>query len=195
MEERRQTVPKFPLQLGIVCAVFLLSSVRARADNVTMSLEDLGHGTYRLEGHMKLQGPPYDAWKVLTDYEHISRFVSSLRKSTVKDSTTDRILLEQEALGKEFIFSKRIRVLLQVTEMPYKRIMFEDVSHSDFSFYEGSWEIQSSATGLDVVYRLNCKRLFMVPNIIAKDALKKAATELLSEVYAEIMRRKSGDSK
>ena len=62
---------------------------------------------------MKVPGPPYDVWRVLTDYEHISKFVSSLRKSTVKESTTDRLLLEQEALGKEFVFSKRIRVLLQ----------------------------------------------------------------------------------
>ena len=155
-----------------------------------MSLEDAGHGTYRLEGHMKVPGPPYDAWRVLTDYEHIAKFVSSLRKSSVKESTPDRLLLEQEALGKEFVFSKRIRVLLQITELPYKRILFEDVSHVDFQFYEGSWEIQSGAEGLDVVYRLNCKRLFMVPDALAKDALKKSAISLLSEVRTEIMRRK-----
>ncbi len=100
MKARRQTILRLPLRLGIVCAVFLLAVGRLQAEDVTMALEDLGHGTYRLEGHMKVPGPPYDVWKVLTDYEHISKFVSSLRKSTVKESTTDRLLLEQEALGK-----------------------------------------------------------------------------------------------
>jgi hypothetical protein len=158
-----------------------------------MSLDDLGHGTYRLEGHMSVPGPPYDTWKVLTDYEHISDFVSSLRKSAVTDSTTDRLLLEQEALGREFVFSKRIRVLLQVTEIPYKEILFEDVSHADFAFYEGSWEILSRDSGLDVVYRLSCKRQFAVPNVLAKDALKKSAKGLLNQVRTEVLRRKGGD--
>jgi hypothetical protein len=189
MSTRRQTIPTVALRLGIVCAVFLLAGNLLYAEDVTMNLEDLGHGTYRLEGHLKVVGSAYDVWKVLTDYENISKFVSSLRKSTVKESTTDRLLLEQEALGKEFIFSKRIRVLLQITEIPYKRIIFEDISHVDFGFYEGSWEIHPGTSGLDVVYRLNCKRLFTVPNVLAKDALKKSAEDLLSEVRAEIIRR------
>jgi hypothetical protein len=178
------------LTLSFIGAALLLSP--ARADNLTMNLEDLGHGTYRLEGRFKLAGSPYDVWKVLTDFEHISTFVTSLRKSAVTQSTTDRILLEQEALGKEFVFTKKIRVLLQVTEMPYRRILFEDTSHTDFTFYEGSWEIQSVQGGLDVIYRLSCKRNFMVPNALAKDALRKSAEELLAQVQAEVLRRKQG---
>src|ERR1043166_4938894 len=125
--ERRTTISWGILKWTIVVAAFLCLQT-AHAE-VTMALEDLGHGTYRLEGHMRVPGPPYDAWRVLTDYEHISKFVTSLRKSSIKESTTDRLILEQEALGKEFVFSKRIRVMLQVTEIPYKRILFEDVSH------------------------------------------------------------------
>jgi hypothetical protein len=192
METRRRTILNFPRRLGIVCAVLLMVVGRAQAEDVTMALEDLGHGTYRLDGHLKVPGSPYDVWRVLTDYEHIANFVSSLRKSTVKESTTDRLLLEQEALGNEFVFSKRIRVVLQVTEIPYKRIMFEDVSHTDFAFYEGSWDIQGGLSGCDVVYRLSCKRLFTVPNILAKDALKKSAESLLAQVRAEILRRNKG---
>ena len=194
MTGRRQIAYRFFLATGGVCATLLLAGGRAIAENVSMALQDLGQGAYRLEGHLKVAGPPYNAWRVLTDYEHISNFVSSLRKSAVKGSTTERLLLEQEALGKEFIFSKRIRVLLQVTEIPYKRILFEDVSHTDFAFYEGSWEIHGHASGLDIVYRLSCKRLFTVPNIIAKDALKKSAEGLLVEVRAEILRRQEGGS-
>jgi hypothetical protein len=175
---------------GLLCAMAMAPARSFATEGVTLNLEDLGHGTYRIEGHLKVAGPPYDAWRVLTDYEHIADFVSSLRKSSVKDSTTDRVLLEQEALGKEFVFSKRIQVLLQVTEIPYKKVIFEDISHKDFEFYEGTWEIQSTPEGLDIVYRLNCKRTFIVPNMIAKDALKKSVEGLLAEVRTEILRRK-----
>lgn len=176
----------------ILCAALLFSAGRVMAQDVTMALQDLGHGTYRLEGRFKGTASPYDVWRVLTDYENISHFVSSLRMSSVRESTTDRILLEQEALGKKFVFTKRIRVMLQVTEMPYKRVIFEDTLHADFSFYEGSWEIHKTAEGVEVVYRLSCQRKFMVPNALAKDALRQSAEDLLSEVRAEVLRRKQG---
>jgi len=188
----RRPISQRILQVGLMGAVLLWGRQPVLAEDVVMNLQDLGKGTYRLEGQFHIAGAPYDVWKVLTDYEHISSFVSSLRKSSVKESTTDRIMLEQEALGKEFVFSKRIRVMLQVSEIPYKRIDFEDVLHKDFSFYEGAWEIKSSGTGVDVHYKLSCRRLFVVPNVIAKDALKKSATELLAEVRAEVLRRKEG---
>jgi hypothetical protein len=180
--------------VGLLCAVLMAPARSLAAEGVTLNLEDLSHGTYRLEGHIHVGATPYDAWKVLTDYEHMSSFVSSLRKSAVQDSTTDRLLLEQEALGKEFFITKKIRVLLQVTEVPYKKIIFEDVSHKDFAFYEGKWEILAAPEGLDIAYRLNCKRLFMVPDFIAKNALKKSAEGLLSEVRQEILHRKGGSS-
>lgn len=196
MKTGRRMIELSGLSRAILCAALLFAGRVARADTVTMALDDLGKGTYRLEGHIKVPGPTYDAWRVLTDYEHIQNFVTSLRKSSVRESSTDRLVLEQEALGKEFVFTKKIRVLMQVTEMPYKRIMFEDISHEDFYFYEGSWEILSvPGNGLDVVYRLSCKRKFMVPNAIAKDALRKSATDLLSQVRAEILRRKQGGSR
>lgn len=191
---RRLAISRVVATLGIVGAVFLGSARVSRAESVTMALEDLGKGTYRLEGHIRLNASPYEVWRVLTDYERISNFVSSLRKSAIKESSTEKLLLEQEALGREFIFTKRIRVILQVTELPYRRIIFEDTSHDDFTFYEGSWEIRPVTGGLDVLYRLSCQRKFMVPNALAKDALKKSATELLSEVYQEIVRRSKTDT-
>jgi hypothetical protein len=187
---------KFPQRIArwsitaILCGAWLAGAASAQAENVTMHLQDLGHGAYALEGHMAVDATPYEAWKVLTDYENISRFVSSLRKSAIKDSTPDRLLLEQEALGKALFITRRIRVLLQVSEMPYHTVNFEDVAHKDFEYYKGSWEIRGTAGGLDVVYTLNCKRRFVVPNFVARDALKKSAEGLLAEVRAEILRRK-----
>lgn len=172
----------------IVCAILFMGGW-ARAEAISMQLEDQGHGAYRLEGHINVKATAYQTWKVLTDYENISNFVSSLRKSEIKDSSTERVLLEQEALGKKFFISKKISVLLQVTEVPYKRIDFEDTLNKDFAYYKGSWEIRNTDIGLDVVYHLDCQRLFIVPNFIAKDALKKSAEDLLADVQKEILRR------
>src|SRR5450631_954317 len=99
-DRRRISGGRFIPLAGLLCAVLMAPAGSFAAEGVTLNLEDLSHGTYRLEGHIHVAATPYDAWKVLTDYEHMSSFVSSLRKSAVQDSTTDRLLLEQEALGK-----------------------------------------------------------------------------------------------
>lgn len=189
--ERRRGFIRHFITMGILC-VALGWGGTAHAEGPVMALADLGQGTYKLEGHIMTQAEPYAVWKVLTDYENISTFVSSLRKSEVKGSTTERILLEQEALGKKFFISRRVRVLLQVAEMPYKRIEFEDTLKEDFDFYRGSWEIESGTGGNHIFYRLHCKRRFVVPNFIAKDALRKSAEELLKDVEREILRRHPG---
>ncbi len=173
----------------MLCAALLSGGWARAADGVTMNLEDLGKGRYRLEGHISVQASAYQTWKVLTDYENIAQFVSSLRKSQVKDSNIERVLLEQEALGKKFFITRKVRVLLEVTELPYKRIEFEDTLKKDFSYYRGSWEIRSVGNGLDVIYRLECQRHFVVPNFIAKEALKNSAADLLADVQREILRR------
>jgi len=175
----------------IFCAV-LFSLGTARAEDVTMRLDDQGHGRYSLEGHITVKASAYQIWKVLTDYENIAHFVTSLRKSEIKDSSTERVLLEQQALGRKFFITRQIHVLLQVTEFPYKRIEFEDILKKDFASYKGSWEVRPAEEGLDVVYRLDCERLFVIPNFVAKDALKKSATELLKDVQHEIERRVKG---
>jgi hypothetical protein len=189
---RRMTILQRHILPGIVCAALWASSAAWAAEEASMQLEDQGQGRYSLVGRMTVEVSPYQAWKVLTDYENIARFVSSLRKSEIKDSNTEGVVLEQEALGKKFFISRRVRVLLQIAEFPYRRIEFEDTLKKDFSHYKGSWEIQKTESMLEVVYRLDCQRLFAVPNFIAKDALKKNALELLRDVQREIHRRSQG---
>jgi hypothetical protein len=188
-EGARRTTPQVPLFLGVVCAAFLLAASHIYAADVSMGLQDLGQGTYRLEGQLIVQAPVETAWDVLTDYAHITDFVPTLRRSVILDQRGSRVLLQQEAVGKALFFSKKIRVLLSIQEEPRVRILFKDVSLQDFASYEGSWEIQDTTPTLHLIYRLECQRRFAVPNFIAKDVFRHNAERLLEDVRLEILRR------
>ena len=54
------------------------------------------------------------AWEVLTDYEGIGRFVSSIRQSTIKKREVGRVLLEQHGVGRAWIVSLPMHVVLDV---------------------------------------------------------------------------------
>jgi hypothetical protein len=170
-------------------APFFPARLSADPGPVVMKLQDRGGGTYSLEGGFDVRASSASVWEVLSDYQHLAGFVSSLKKSNVKQAHDGKILLEQEALGKVLLFSRRVRVLLKVTEEPYARIRFEDVSRRDFEFYRGSWEIAPGASGSVVVYRLDCRRRFAAPNFLSKKVLRKNARELLAQVRREILKR------
>src|SRR4051794_31311082 len=120
---RPQRISWFPLST-LLCGALLVFPPSAVAEALSMELKDLGQGMYRLEGHFAVRSSRSDVWGVLTDYNHIDHFVSSLRRSEVKEAVPGRVLLEQVALGRVLIFSRHIRVLLEVNEEPFSRIRF-----------------------------------------------------------------------
>lgn len=177
------------LILFIAGGIALFFQRSSWADEVSVVLKEK-EGVYFLEGRFFVKAPLQAAWEVLVDYDHIGEFVSSIRKSVVKERRGDYLLLEQAARASFFfLFSKNIYVLLKVREEPYRRIDFEDISHKDFAFYKGSWAIKENDKGLEIFYATQASPRFNSPSFIAKRGFVKSAKSLLSEVRLEIFRR------
>jgi hypothetical protein len=146
-------------------------------------------GVDGLKGRFYVAADPAVAWGVLTDYERIPRFVSSMKVSRIelREDPQD-LLLTQEAEGGILFFTKRVHVLLKVHETPMTTIDFEDVDNRDFSLYRGSWTITPCPQGgVSVVYQLNAHRKFDVP--LAGDAMNGGVRDLLTDVQKEIFYR------
>ena len=74
-------------------------------------------GVYVVEGAFDVTAPRSMAWDVLTDYDGIDNFVSSMQRSVVRERHPDHVIVEQDGVGKLFVFSKRIHVVLEVREV------------------------------------------------------------------------------
>src|SRR5262245_29342018 len=72
---------------------------------VTVDVENGAGKTYVVDAAFDVNVPASLAWEVLTDYEGIGRFVSSIRQSTVKRREAGRVLLEQHGVGRAWIVS------------------------------------------------------------------------------------------
>ncbi|OGR93691.1 MAG: hypothetical protein A2992_07795 [Elusimicrobia bacterium RIFCSPLOWO2_01_FULL_59_12] len=178
-----------PAVFGFLCAALSALAGPSHAKPVWIELQDLGRGHYRMEGKITADVSREAAWGVLSDYDRLHHFVGTLRRSRVKESRPEYILLEQEGVARVYFFSHTVRVLLKIREERHKRILFEDVLHKDFSLYRGSWQLQKGPDGLQVIYRLECRRRFWAPNFIAKDALRKNAESLMADVRQEMIGR------
>jgi hypothetical protein len=158
-------------------------------DAVSMTILDIGQGGYSVRGEFDVAAPQALAWAVLSDYGRIGDFVSSVRKSIVLESGPAYALVEQEGSGRVLIFSKRVHVVLHVTEENQRTIVFRDVSGKDFSAYDGQWDIRYECGVTHVSYLLNATLRSRKPGFLVRGSMQSSARELLEQVRAEMMRR------
>lgn len=148
-----------------------------------------GEAGLEVEGRCPVDAPATVAWQVLTDYDGIRHFVPSMRESRVTERADGHLLVEQVAVGRMLLFSRRFRTTLLVEEVPPTTIRFEDVLRRDFESYRGEWRIEERPGGVEIVYRVGARPSFSVPDFVARGVFRRTARDLLAQVRAEIERR------
>jgi hypothetical protein len=179
---------RFALSLALAVAVVQRA---AEADPVDVAIRESEQGTYVVEGGFTVDAARPVVWAVLTDYEGIHDFVSSIRRSVVTERHPDHLLLLQEGVGRIFVFSKSIHVLLEVREDPERTIAFRDVCGKSFESYAGKWRIEDGDQGLRVSYTLRAKPAFRQPGFVTRKSMRDNVRRLLEEVRLEIESRRS----
>ena len=175
---------------GLIVIAMLAWPMMTTAQEVHVTLRETAPGTYFLNGEFVVQASSSTAWNVITDYDNIGKFVSSIRFSRVLKREPDSAVIEQEGSGRFLFFSRRVKLTLAVKESPPDHVGFRDIKKSQFNRYEGSWTITSSTSGCSVKYELvAAPNTSLVLKFATKSVLRKNVRQLLNEVRAEIERR------
>ena len=169
----------------------LFLTPRAFCSDIKVSLEQgQARGAYHLAGKFAVEAGTAVIWGVLTDYDGIGSFVSSVKSSRVLRREPEATVIEQEGDGWFLFFSRRIKLTLAVREHNPAGIDFRDLDGSQFKQYEGSWRISPSTGGCVVAYELTAQPDSSIgPRFAARKALRKNVQSQLEEVRAEIKRR------
>ena len=128
------------------------------------------------------------ATTVLTDYEQISRFLPDVTRSVVVQREDGHIVVEQEAVARVLMFSKRVYLLLDVHQED-GIIRFSDRSGRSFSRYEGSWRLTGGDERTTIAYELTARPSFDVPEFILGRLLKRDAKKMIEGLRQEMARR------
>jgi hypothetical protein len=184
------TLRRLPRFTGLVVVLSILSAPVLGANTpITVDVERAADEAYTVAAAFDVNVPASIAWEVLTDYEGIGRFVSSIRHSTIKRRESGRVLLEQHGVGRAWIISLPMHVVLDVREHGQRVLAFHDVCGKSFSVYEGSWELSEVNGGTRVTYRLKADPTGRQPAMLARSAIKGSVKTLLDEVRKEIVTR------
>lgn len=183
----RRRLPHFS---GLLVVLSILSAPALGANTpITVDVDRAADKAYTVDAAFDVNVPASVAWEVLTDYEGIGRFVTSIRQSTIKRREAGRVLLEQHGVGRAWIISLPMHVVLEVREHDQRVLAFHDVCGKSFNVYEGSWELTPIAGGTRVAYRLKADPTGRQPAMLAKSAIKGSVKTLLGEVRKEIVAR------
>ena len=180
------TTPLVVVMLGIAFTAGLADSRPARGQADVQVREN--HGVYTVDATFPVSQPPAAVLAVLTDYEQIPRYMPDVRKSIVHERTASGAVVEQEAVSKVMLFSKRVHLVLDVQEAA-RTIRFRDTCGRSFSQYEGLWTLAEDRAGTSVRYQLTAKPSFDVPEFLLKRLLRRDATEMIERLQREIERR------
>jgi carbon monoxide dehydrogenase subunit G len=194
---RRPALPLAPVARAALVALVLMPWPPAAASQqpvlagsfseVVVAFTDLGDSTMRLEGRFTTAAPRAAVWSVLTDYDHIPAFVSSMRSSRIRARGDGFVLVEQESVARVLWIRRAFTVLLRVREEPDRSIAFDDVGKTSFDRYKGSWTLQETPGGIEVLYRLTAKTRLV--GFLTRGPSQSMVKELLEQVRAEVNRR------
>jgi len=164
-------------------AIAIPAIVVAQNEPLVTVTED--NGTYKVAATFTVPEAESFALATLTDYAQIPRFMPEVLTSTVLERSEDRAVVEQEAVARFMMFSKRVHLVLEVHEDP-GTIRFRDRCGESFAHYEGVWTIAERDGETHVTYELSANPSFDVPEFLLKRLLKRDASQMIERLKAEI---------
>jgi len=157
------------------------------AEDLAIEVEQTGE-RFSVRARATLAAPPELAWRVLTDYENLPRFIPGLTHSAVQLRGAGRVLLEQKGEARFLVFSFPIEVRLEVSESPPAWISSRAVG-GNVKRMDGRYELQPGAAGVRLRYTGELEPDFALPPLIGPYVLRTMVEEQFAAMVAEIERR------
>lgn len=142
-------------------------------------------GVFRVSATFTIAQPSAYALATLTDYPSIPRFMPEVRTSNVLELVNNRAVVEQEAVARFAVFSKRVHLVLEIDQEP-EALRFRDRCGTSFTRYEGLWSFVERDGRTYITYELSAKPAFDVPGFMLKRLLKRDAVHMIERLSTEI---------
>jgi ribosome-associated toxin RatA of RatAB toxin-antitoxin module len=145
-------------------------------------------GVYAVTARFDVPQTASIAFAVLTDYEQIPRFMPDVKTSIVRERFPGGLIVEQEAVARMMMFSKRIHLLLEV-HAEGDTVRFRDCSGRSFARYEGAWRLAMQDGRTVITYELSARPSFEVPEFLLTRLLRRDASRMIDRLRSEIAAR------
>jgi ribosome-associated toxin RatA of RatAB toxin-antitoxin module len=183
-QETEVTATRLLLWTGVAILAATLDATAATGSEPVVSVRERD-GAYVIAASFTVPAGAAVVRDVLTDYASIPRFMPGVETSRVLDRGDGRLRVEQEAVSRYMMFSKRVHLVLDIEE-DVDAIRFRDRCNRSFSLYEGVWTIATTGTSTELTYELTAKPAFGVPGFVLRKLLDRDARAMIDGLRDEI---------
>lgn len=185
-----QLLAPHPLTLTACSPVDIgFASDACTLDTIQQVMERLPKGTRRLAVQLRLGLDPLWLWAVLTDYEHLHRFIPNLSSSRQLWRRGARVALEQVGCQQFCGMRFSARVQLELEEIPDQGRLAFHMLDGDFRRFEGVWQVGHDATSSWLLYDLTVQGKPGMPIGLIEQRLQQDLAANLRGVQQEAQRR------
>jgi ribosome-associated toxin RatA of RatAB toxin-antitoxin module len=128
------------------------------------------------------------AWEVLSDYDHLARFIPDMKSSRVVSRDGNRVRVEQKGDFGFFFYRQPVEVILEVVEEPRRRIDARRIS-GNIRDLETRYELDASDAGVKLDYVGRFIPDFSVPPFFGMAMVRRVIERRFRSMVEEIVRR------
>ncbi len=137
-----------------------------------------------------VRATPQEAWAVMTDYDHATKFISKLEKSLILSRTDTMLLVSQKGTMGWGPFSVPLETVTEVRLTPYEKMHGRMVS-GNMKKNESTTRLIADASGTRVVYHLESIPDLWMPPLIGRALVEFETRARFRQLVEEILRRKA----
>ena len=129
------------------------------------------------------------AWDVLTDFEHMARFISNVKSSRVTSINGDKLQVEQKGVANHGPLSFSFESVREIELKPIEKISSRILSGS-MKKLDGITLLMADGAGTRVVYHADSIPNSYVPPIIGPKFIENESRHQFEEMRTEMLKRK-----
>ncbi len=183
------------MRLSIFLSVLLLcAAASCPAQEIGVKVERRGEAVI-VDVEATAPGTLREAWTVLTDYDHMASFISSLTASRIVERRdADSLHVMQAGQTKVAFMTFGFEAVRAVELVPMREIRSSLVS-GDFSAYASTTSISPVPSGTRIVHHGEYVPRKWLPPMIGRAVIERETRRQYQEIIAEIERRVSASKR
>lgn len=131
---------------------------------------------------------PDIAWAVLSDYDHLARFIPDMKSSRVILRDGNRVRVEQRGDVGFFFYREPVNVILEIHEEPPYRMTARSIE-GNVRGLETRYDLHSSTSGVKLDYAGRFVPEFTIPPLIGMPIVSRLIERRFRAMVEEIQRR------
>jgi uncharacterized protein YndB with AHSA1/START domain len=174
----------------IACQFVSIPLAAETTPDISVHVEMRGE-VIRVDVDLIIAAPPKEVWEVLTDFEHLPRFISNITSSKIVSRVGNTVRVAQSGKTNFGPLTFDFQSEREITLSPFTRFESRMIS-GNLKRFNGTTQLESIEGGTKVRFHSESVPETVIPLGLARPLIEAETREHYQEIRNEVLRRRVG---